>query len=383
MQRAGLILVLLDGVSSERFAATRERLPHLQALARRGLLIERLGADTNANSMPARAGILTGRDARDHGVYSNAILEEGRFRPAGPQDLRGESLAETARRAGLGVASLGFGLVHPESCDWYLSPWWEDGARRAKGLTTPPLAAWEAEREALFRGAANDQRLLHEAAELIEREAPELVLIELNMPDYCLHGHGDEEALVTWSLELVDAQLGSLLARLEACGRRDHYHLCVVSDHGHGRVERALVADRLLPGAVLQCDGGLLLVACEDEARIRDHDALLREHGVVRLEAADFVPADGPRLQVYQAPAGMSFEPSYKHRDHDRLVAAPRYVSTHGLGPGARSDERFAILQGPRVTAGRLDYLESTALHPRLMALLGLGGGTTATTAGA
>lgn len=372
MNRPGLILVLMDGISSERFAATRGRLPHLDALARQGLLVERLGADRNANSMPARAGILTGRDARDHGVYSNAVLERGRFRPAAPQDLRGDSLIEAAREAGLRVASLGFGLVRPDSCDWYLSPWWEDGARRAKALTAPTLASGETDREALFRGAANDQRLLHEAAGLIEREAPELVLLELNTPDYCLHVHGDDEALVTWSLELVDAQLGSLLARLEACGRRADYHLGVVSDHGHALVERALVADRLLPGAVLQCDGGLLLVACDDLRRIRENDATLAEHGVTRLEASDFLPAEGPRLQVYRAPAGTSFEPAHKHRDHEASIAAPRYVSTHGLGPGARSDERFAILQGPGVAPGRLEWLDSLALHPRLAALLGL-----------
>ncbi|TMO21749.1 hypothetical protein CWC28_21325, partial [Pseudoalteromonas sp. S4492] len=52
MSRPGLILILMDGISSQRFAETRARLPHLDALARDGLLIERLGADTNANSMP-------------------------------------------------------------------------------------------------------------------------------------------------------------------------------------------------------------------------------------------------------------------------------------------------------------------------------------------
>lgn len=67
MSRPGLILILMDGISSQRFAETRARLPHLDALARDGLLIERLGADTNANSMPGASGCpdrATGSGAR-------------------------------------------------------------------------------------------------------------------------------------------------------------------------------------------------------------------------------------------------------------------------------------------------------------------------------
>ncbi|QWN38212.1 alkaline phosphatase family protein [Cobetia sp. 4B] len=406
MSRPGLILILMDGISSQRFAETRARLPHLDALARDGLLIERLGADTNANSMPARAGILTGQPAQVHGIYSNGIYSNGihcpgaetetefasatgtetdrdshasdasatagHFRPAAVEDLRGETLLEAARAAGLRVASLGFGLARPESCDWYLSPWWEDGDLRAKGMTAPRLNHWDARNDALMRAMSNDQQLLNEALSLIERETPELVLLELNTPDYCLHVHGNDDALVDGALMMVDAQLGSLLAGLEAINKREAYHLCVFSDHGHAPVQRALVADRLLPDVALQCDGGLLLVACDDDERQREQAARLAEFGVTPLAASDFLPPDVKHIQLYQAPPGMSFEPACKHAHHAELVAAPSYVSTHGFGPGATSDQRFAILHGPSITAGERLELESLALHPRLRQVLGL-----------
>lgn len=389
MSRPGLILILMDGISSQRFTETRARLPHLDALARDGLLIERLGADTNANSMPARAGVLTGQPAQVHGIYSNGIhcpgaasdtdchgtganATAGHFRPAAVEDLRGETLLEAAREAGLRVASLGFGLARPESCDWYLSPWWEEGALRAKGMTAPRLNHWDARNDALMRAMSNDQQLLNEALSLIERETPELVLLELNTPDYCLHVHGNDDALVDGALMMVDAQLGSLLAGLAAAGKREAYHLCVFSDHGHAPVQQALVADRLLPDVALQCDGGLLLVACEDGERQREQAARLAEFGVMPLEATDFLPPDVNHIQLYQAPPGMSFEPACKHAHHAELVAAPGYVSTHGFGPGATSDQRFAILHGPSVAPGERLELESLALHPRLRQVLGL-----------
>ncbi|NHI01073.1 hypothetical protein OJHNALOF_02107 [Oceanimonas sp. MB9] len=367
-----LIVVLLDGVGASLFAHYRHRLPHLHHLAQEGCLVQRLGADANANSMPARAGMLTGVNASRHGIYANNLWNGQHFPPACAEDLCAPTLAELARRQGKTVASVGFGMVGADDCDWYLSPWWEDGCRRAKALERPDMHALSGAAESLTRVAANDHRLLQQAWQLLERHQPDLLLLELNSPDYCQHILGDDRELVAWSLELVDAQLGSLLTRLRESGLADQYRLAIVSDHGHAPVQTALVIEHIIPGANAHCDGGLLFVAYRSAAELDDIGSKLLAHGVTRLDGSQYLPAAHTgQLAVFVAPSHTSFEPAAKHTGN-AAVARPKYVSTHGMGPNHAEDERIAIFAGPGVPARHIPWADSLSVTPTLARLLGI-----------
>lgn len=51
---AKLIVVLIDGVSADYFAGDRERLPHPEALARGGILVDRMRPEVCGTSLPGR-----------------------------------------------------------------------------------------------------------------------------------------------------------------------------------------------------------------------------------------------------------------------------------------------------------------------------------------
>ena len=367
-----LIVILLDGVGASLFEQYRHRLPHLQQLARQGTLIQRLGADANANSMPARAGMLTGVDATRHGIYANNLWNGQHFPPANAADVRAPTLARLARLQGKTVASVGFGLVSADDCDWYLSPWWEDGCQRAKALAIPDIHPLSGNTESLTRVAANDHRLLQQAWQILEQQHPDLLMLELNSPDYCQHVLGNDRDLVAWSLELVDAQLGCLLTRLRDSGLDSQYSLAIVSDHGHALVETALVVEHIIPGVNAHCDGGLLFVAYHSATELDDIVTKLSAYGVTRLDNPPYLPTTHiDQLAIFVAPKNTSFEPATKHAG-SAPTAKPKYISTHGMGPEHPEDERIAIFTGIGVPVQQVSRADSLTVTPTLARLLGI-----------
>lgn len=70
---AGLIVLMLDGISADSFARRRAHMPHLARLAEGGLVVERLSAEICGTSFPGRTSILTGVPAAVSGIYGNVI----------------------------------------------------------------------------------------------------------------------------------------------------------------------------------------------------------------------------------------------------------------------------------------------------------------------
>ena len=95
-----LIVLMIDGVSAEYFATSRGRLPHLSALAKRGLVVNDLRSEVLGTSLPGRTSILTGATADVSGIYGNKIWDTHRqdFRYANPYDVRCTDTAKTHER---------------------------------------------------------------------------------------------------------------------------------------------------------------------------------------------------------------------------------------------------------------------------------------------
>jgi predicted AlkP superfamily pyrophosphatase or phosphodiesterase len=97
-----LIVVMIDGVSADYFATDRGRLPHLSALASRGLVVNNLHAEVLGTSLPGRTSMLTGMTADVSGVYGNKIWDSKRreFRYATPYDIRVPTIPGARKRPG-------------------------------------------------------------------------------------------------------------------------------------------------------------------------------------------------------------------------------------------------------------------------------------------
>lgn len=399
-----LIIIMIDGVSADYFARHRARLPHLNALAEQGLVIERLGSIMPGTSLPGRTTILTGDLAHQHGVYGNVIWDGERFRYANPDDVRSTTLTRLAMEAGLDVAVTGYGMVRPEDATVFHHAWWanemlqrardrepiaaDEGWLRTSRHQDPTgrLAALQkngfpdAIPDAYAGDAFNyfmseltgDQTMMAWTAGLAtSQQAPDLIVTEILTPDSVQHKAGYESLFAHWSIAYSDALVGSLIKKLEQAGRLEDYALAVLSDHGHANVHTAIHYDVLLPNLSCESEGGTLFVAVKNQSELANATAILGEHGVEPWDSEHIVPEYREVIATFVAPAGSSFERNPKDQA-PAPTGTPRNRSMHGFKPGTPGDDRFAVFWGKGIAGGTVAKADPLQITPSFAKILGL-----------
>ena len=398
-----LILLLIDGVSADYVVAHGRHLPYLSGLMGQGTTVTRLLSPVPAVSMPGRASMLTGVGAARHGIFGNNIIGDQGFRRPVADDLTVPTIAGAAKAAGLDVASIGFGLVRPQDTDVYVPPWWmrnwvrgdrfakvpADAAQRVQQIRDPdgrlaglpdvgqanadgaPDRAAASHR--YMAGLAGDRRNLHTVAHLACSDTPpDLILSEVLITDTVQHDFGYESEAAHWSIAVADMMLGAVVHALERAGRRDDYVVAVASDHGHGPIDTAIYPEVVIPGTVCEAEGGTLNVAMEDAGQRRHIADCLAAFGAVEQDDGHLPQALRGRVATFTAPHRHSFEERPADAPADEPTGTPRYISSHGLRPGDRADDRFCVFAGPGVPHAVVDAAEADQLAPSLAAVLGV-----------
>lgn len=398
-----LILIMVDGISADHFETIRHQLPNLDRLASEGTQVMELTPEVCGTSLPGRTSMITGDGPDQHGIYGNVIWDGNQFRYGNPYDVRVPTIGQFAREAGLDVAGLGYGMVKPEECDLYMPPWWvsemlmrardeqpwpadeqwlqagrvHDSEGRLAALGEDALKIVDPNADPAFKlqmGMLADHQLLDVAASLaVSDKAPDLMMLEICIPDYFLHKYGSSHSLVEWSLRCADAQIGTLIERLRQAGRLDQYNFAIMSDHGHAPMPNAIYCDQVLPAGVKwSSEGGMLLVAPESEQQANEVRASLSEYAV-EMWNNDHIPADQRDQLLTFAVAegsGISFEGSVQGEQGP--TGPSKYKSNHGMRPGCRDDYRFCLFAGPDVPRSTVMFARANQVAPTMTRILGI-----------
>lgn len=396
---------MIDGISADHFERSRSRLPHLDRLAGEGTRALGISPEMCGTSSPGRTSIVAGAPPSEHGIYGNRIFSGDGFRWANPYDVRCATLPALALEQGLDVAGIGYGMVRPEDCSVYHGPWWAsemlmhggtarheaadtrwlhagkvfdpDGRLRAladAGLTRPVVAPSEFGDNKLQMGMLADQQLLDVAVGLAcSEQPPDFILLEIAITDYYLHKYGADHPLTDWSLRTADAEVGTVIARLERSGMLEEYNFAVVSDHGHADMPNGFYVDRVLDGdAVWSSEGGVLMVWTDSAQQARSVERRLAEHDIEAWNN-DHLPADiRDRMLTFVMPEGwdMSFEASLPGTSG--ATGPSKYQSNHGMRPGAWADYRFCLFSGPDIPRQVVPAGEAIQVAPTLAGILGV-----------
>ncbi len=390
----GLIVILIDGLGGNFFAANRQLLPNLDALASAGCYVRRLQAETCATSMPGRASTITGVPAALHGIYGNVIWDGKRFRSANPSDVRVDSLAKRAKESGLDVACLGFGMIRPEDCDLFHAPFW--AYENIESSPAPDaLDVWQElidcniGHDRLFdnekvnplpqRGVNNKlnwgqqcDAKFAEWADLLAglSDSPDLVFIELASPDYFFHKFGTESEYALHACIEADAQIGDLVSGLNKSASPRRFNIAVVSDHGFSEIKKSIHPDIALHGETYSCEGGILHLHYESAAHLDSVTKRLARHGAKMLDN-QYLPADQrAEVAAFLAPPDTDFTLDFLKSG--KYSGPSKYSANHGFAAGHSNDERVAIFSGPDVARVTLDWRPSNCIAPTLAKLLQL-----------
>lgn len=398
-----LILIMIDGVSSAKFEEIRHQLPHLDRLAKEGTQVQALTPEICGTSFPGRTSMIVGRPASEHGIYGNKIWDGNVFRWSNPYDVRTETIASLTKQAGGDVVNMGYGMVRPEDCDLYVSPWWVgDVMSRARDNEPHPANhLWTMKNKqldpkkrlqniglsaddivdpatnkalTLDLGTLADYQLIEMAADLIERDrAPNLLMLEVAVTDYYLHQYGSKHPLTELSLRNGDAQVGTLIERLRKAGKLEQYNFAIMSDHGHHLMTDAIYCDVLLPeGTRWSSEGGMLLIAPTSAEQGADVTQKLLAQGLEQYPH-DFLPDDmKDTLLAFTSAQGqyISFEADLKKTGKVRGVS--KYQSNHGMRPGTLEDYRFCLFSGPDVTKQIVPFAQAIQVAPTIAKILGV-----------
>jgi predicted AlkP superfamily pyrophosphatase or phosphodiesterase len=354
-----VVLISLDGTHPADLDATD--LPALARMAREGARAGRMVPEFPTTTFPNHVTLVTGVSPERHGIVNNVFVdpERGEYRyAADPTWLEAEPLWSIVEGHGLLTAS--FHWVGSEG------PWRSGRAPRY----WKPFSADTPEAEKV------DAILAWLALPAARR--PRLVTAWFHGADGAAHRHGPRAEPVLATLREQDAELGRLLAGLDAARAWDQTTLLVVSDHGMAPVGRTVDLASALERAGIPVrvhgGGGFVTVMLERPAereralvaaRALGLEAWARGQGPAGLEARH------PRFGdlVVLAPPGTAIS-------SDGLLGRLRSAfagGSHGHRPSEPSMSAIFLALGRGVVpGGRPREVRARDVAPTVLALLGL-----------
>lgn len=364
-----VILLSLDGVRHDYLE--RGPLPAFERLAREGMRAEALVPVFPSSTFPNHVSMATCTHTDRHGIVANRFhdRERGTFDYGNDASwIRTEPLWAAAERQGVRTAV--FFWVGSET-DWqgvgarYRKAPFDDGV--GEGEKVDQILAW---------------------LDLPAPERPRLVLSWWHGADGAGHDRGPDAPEVREALREQDAQLGRLLAGLDARDAWSAVTLLVVSDHGMAAAtERfdvaAFLAERGVASRV-DTSGAFAHVFLEDPGQREAALAALREVDGLSAWAGDALPErlryggnparTGDVLVLASPPRALGPTLTYRGILFQVARLFDRPVGVHGYDPTGLP-EMDAIFTGmgrgiaPGTRLGRVSNLD---VAPSVASLLGI-----------
>lgn len=243
-----------------------------------------------AITYPAHTTLMTGCYPGKHGIYNNVPFKDYEdnkkhwYRYS--KVVRVEDIFTAAKRAGCTTASVYWPITggHPD-IDYIINEYFffypeEDTieAFRSMGANDATIKIIEENRntiEGVRRkeiGYSYDRFLMQCACSLIRDVQPDVMLVHNCIPDTARHKYGAFGEGLKEGLDRVDAQLGDVVAAMEAAGVYEQTNFIILSDHGQ------MDFDKRTKINVLLAEGGFLEVA--PDGSVYDWQAFAQSNGM-------------------------------------------------------------------------------------------------------
>lgn len=194
------LLISVDGGRPDLML--RADMPNVRKLMRSGSYTLWARTVPVAVTLPAHASMLTGVTPEKHGILWNKQVEDPEIaRPKVP------TVFEIAMRYGLSTAVVA-------------------------GKSKFDAFAQVGHIGQAWTKAAGDEQVAAAAAEMIRNYRPDLMLVHFPGADKAGHADGWAAPSQVAALEKIDAQIGKVLAALDAAGLRESTVVLVTADHG-------------------------------------------------------------------------------------------------------------------------------------------------------
>jgi predicted AlkP superfamily pyrophosphatase or phosphodiesterase len=414
-----VVLVSIDGLANFYLDDPRADLPTLRRMIKEGARAQGTVCSFPTVTWPNHTTLVTGVSPAKHGVLGNGVFDREKGEPLAlildpvldkADVVNVPTIYDVAHDAGLVTA----GIIWPatrnaKTLDFCVPDmrsdleWRQYGTAkwlaelRDEGVPVDRFGTWFADPDG---GSKRDWLYTQMAAQLLEKHAPNLLMVHLIEVDHVEHAHGPRSPEAYWAVRYADDRLRDLVAAAQRSKYKDNTTFVVVSDHGFFPIEHDIRANVLLKklGLIEEAEGklikrrawsvaqggGALVYILDDEHRDEIAQQLAKEFAA--LEGVDAVIGPERFAEIGQptrtqhrfaADLCLSAKSGYSFNDamagDDVVAQRAKPGGTHGYLPDQPDMLGTLVVWGPGVEAGQiLGKVSNESVAPTIARLLNL-----------
>ncbi|MBK7398113.1 MAG: alkaline phosphatase family protein [Myxococcales bacterium] len=253
-----VVLVSIDGLKPEYLAEADARglaIPALRRLMKEGTRADAMTSVYPTVTYPAHTTLITGVSPKAHGIVNNLPFDPHGKNQDGwywyASDVKVPTVVDVARKNHLPTANVYWPVTVGAAFDASFPQVWraqnDEDDKLMRALATPGLADAVAKQYGSIPAEHRTDVERANAAEwILGHDRPALALVYFTDLDTEQHKTGPFSKGAYAKLELIDKQLGRLLAASETAGTFAQTSWIVVSDHGFAAVHSAVKPSVLL-----------------------------------------------------------------------------------------------------------------------------------------
>ena len=233
-QSEHVVILVLDGFSSAYLSRMGEK-SNLAKIAKNGACTLNAKCVYPAHTLTNHTTMMTGVSADVHGIIGNVRLAEDgitTIKSKEPDMIRCETIFELAKAKGLKTAVVSgknnLVTLFSKDCDI--------GTSNIRPLSylgeAPNLDNAETNEDYYTMNLELADWVFASLYTVLETEAPNLTLVNVQSPDYIGHRFGPNSEEMEICLKRVDKALGKFYEKMEKSGMLENTTLIIVADHG-------------------------------------------------------------------------------------------------------------------------------------------------------
>ena len=220
---------------------------------------------------PCHASIMTGCWPERHGIYHNELFSpEGDYAPwfFFRKYIKTETAVDVARNHGLTTSMVSWPVMGGRnSSDWTIGEIWtrkasDDPDSVFDEVNTPSVKHIYEKNKGLLNHMKTpefDNFTSSCACDIIREFSPDLMFIHLSYLDHQRHKCGPEKEKVMHAFSFIDEKIGEIIKAAEEAGIFPDTTFVLLGDHGHMRVDRVFLINRvLMEKGYIRVDNGMV-----------------------------------------------------------------------------------------------------------------------------
>ena len=378
-QSENVVILVLDALSSQYLTQMGEK-SNLAKIAKDGACILDARCVYPSHTLTNHTTIMTGVSAGVHSIIGNVrIGEDGitTIKNRDPEMIQVDTIFELAKAEGLKTAVVSgknkLVTLFAAGCDVGTS-----NVRPTDYLTAgPDLETAETNEDYYKMNLELADWVFESLYTVLEKESPNLTLVNVQSPDYIGHRFGPESKEMKTCLKRVDKALGKLYNKMEKSGMLENTTLIILADHGMTESNKAINLNILtmmnFPEAVAAIDGrtGYIWLNGANEMDVVSFFADMEGVAAVFSSRSDIAAGmgvysdNGPDL-ILETEPGYVFLPE------------PMIDEYHGQHGSSNSSDMIIpmVMAGGGIPAGAgIEATDLRAIAPLVCQLLGISGG--------